>query len=141
MPFSLIRDFDEIADAPLNRLAAEVSIYKQLKFNSYFFFICTTVSAIGLYQIFTGGPFTETDIDLQTNEEITSDLTSVVRALQTISFQLTLINFLLCVINLFMADRKIRVCFNRVERMQDREDMEVMFNNNLLDNKFKSDFF
>jgi hypothetical protein len=94
-----------------------------------------------LVKLFTGGPFIELRINYNDMSEVSKDMTTFIRILQIISFQLTLINLALASINLFMTDRKIRRCFNRIEKMQQPEDMQAMFNSDLIEMKFNHVMF
>lgn len=141
LPLSILRDLDDVSDTPLVHLSSEIDIYKQLKWNTIIYFICLTISAMALYEVFTSGPFISETIDFQTGTEIKLDMTSFVKILQIISFQLTFFNFGLTTTNLFLTTRKIRFCFNRIEKMQNREDLEVMFNENIINTKLKNNFF
>lgn len=141
LPLSIMRNLDDVSETPLVHLSSEIDIYRQLKWNMIIYFICLTISTMALYEVFTSGPFISETVDFQTGRELKLDMTSFVKILQIISFQLTLFNFVLTLINLFLTTRKIRFCFNRIEKLQNREDLEAMFNENIINKKIKNNFF
>ncbi|GAV28903.1 hypothetical protein PMKS-002381 [Pichia membranifaciens] len=141
MPLSLIKELDEVFESPVAQLSSEIEIYRQLKISVMIYCVCAIVSTAALASVFSSGPFIELRYNLQELRDVPVDLTSFVRVLQIISFQLTLINLMLCSINLYITDRKIRRCFNRIERLQDRADLEIMFNENLIEQRFDNNFF
>lgn len=141
MPLSLIKELDEVFENPVAQLSSEIEIYRQLKLSVLIYCFCAIISLAALVNVFSGGPYIELRYNFQELQDIPVDMTTFVRILQIISFQLTLINLILCSINLYITDRKIRHCFNRIERLQDRADLEIMFNEDLIEQRFDNNFF
>lgn len=141
IPLSLLQDLDEVFENPFSELSKEVNLYRQLRICVLIQSVCIIVSILALVKLFTGGPFIELRINYRDMTEVSKDMTTFIRILQIISFQLTLINLALASINLFMTDRKIRRCFNRIEKMQQPEDMQAMFNSDLIEMKFNHVMF
>lgn len=141
IPLTLIQDIEEVFENPTVQLASEIHIYKQLRFCSYVHFLCFVVSLCTLVYLFRNGPFIEMRVNIRDMVETPIDMTTFIRILQLISFQLTSINLILSLLNLFLTSRKIRHCYNKIERLQNPQDMDLMFNASLVENRFSNDLF
>lgn len=141
LPLALISELEDILENPFSQLAKELQVYKQLRLCVIAQSICVIVSITALVKVFRGGPYVELRYSFQEMKELPVDMTVFIRVLQIISFQLTLINLILAVTNFIMTNRKIRSCINRIERLQNPEDLEVMFNHEDLENKFEHNIF
>lgn len=141
IPLALLSDIENVFESPLEQLSNEVDIYRHLRNSMLVYLFTLTLSGSALLQVLRGGPYIETTYDYRLNRNIEVDLTLFVKILQIISFQLTLINTILCAVNLFIISRKIKYCFNRIERLQNRSDLEMMLNGNVLERQFNNLFF
>lgn len=141
IPLTLIQDIEEVFENPAVQLSSEIHIYKQLRFCAYVHTICFIVSLSTVIYLFQNGPFIELRLNFRDMVETPVDLTSFIRILQLISFQLTSINLILSLLNLYLTSRKIRHCYNRMEKLQNPEDMDTMFNSSLMDHRFSSNMF
>lgn len=141
MPMTLIQDLDEVLENPFAELSKEIDFYRQLRNCVIAQCLCCLVSLIALVKVFTKGPFIEMRYNMEQGIDLPLDMTQFVRILQLISFQLTFINLILATTSFFLTIRKIRYCFNRVEKMQNPADLHVMLNTELNRNRYIENFF
>jgi hypothetical protein len=141
LPLSIIQGINDVLENPFSELSNEISVYKQLRNCVIAQLFCTIISMIALIKIFNGGSFTEIRFNYQEKKELSIDMTSFIKILQVISFQLTLINLILVFANYCLMNRKIRHCINRIEHLQNASDMEAMFNHEIVDERFLHDLF
>lgn len=141
MPMALIRDLDDVFENPFAELSKEVEVFRQLRNCVVAQSVCTIISIIAVVKVFTTESIIEQRFNIALGRDAPVDMTFFVRTLQLISFQLTLINLILASVNLFMTSRKIRHCFNRVERYQHAGDRDLIYNAELMEQRFVHDFF
>lgn len=141
LPMTMLTEIDVVRENPLEKLSTEIQIYRRLRVTAVIQFLCTVISGITLNVMITGGPYTREQFGIGDGPTVTEDVTGFVRLIQFISFQISLVVLILTFVNLYMTDRKIRCCFNRVERMQNTSDMEVMFNDTILQRRYNPEYF
>ncbi|CAI8498212.1 unnamed protein product [Pichia kudriavzevii] len=141
LPMTMLTEIDVVRENPLEKLSTEIQIYRRLRVTAVIQFLCTVISGITLNVMITGGPYTRERFGIGDGPTVTEDVTGFVRLIQFISFQISLVVLILTFVNLYMTDRKIRCCFNRVERMQNTSDMEVMFNDTILQRRYNPEYF
>ncbi|TID14917.1 hypothetical protein CANINC_004588 [Pichia inconspicua] len=141
MPMALIKDLDDVLENPFAELSKEIELFRQLRNCLIAQSVCCLVSLIALVKVFTSGPFIEMRYNIEQRVDIPLDMTHFVRLLQMISFQLTVINLILAATSFFLTMRKIRYCFNRVERMQSPSDLHAMLNTELNENRYVNNYF